>query len=57
MVESERPRGRRGVIGRVAARPVSSTDASGRSKKLPSDGVTAIFVRGAINRWWPGLGG
>jgi hypothetical protein len=56
-VESRSPRGRRRVIGRVATRPVSSTGASGQCEKMPSKGVTVIFVRGAINtcggRPWP----
>jgi hypothetical protein len=29
---------------------------SGQSENSSSEGVTTIFVRGAINRWWSGLG-
>ena len=35
-------------VGRV--RPIDTTGAFGRPKKMPSEGITAILVRGAINR-------
>jgi hypothetical protein len=54
-VESRRPRGWRRVTGRGAARLVSSTGASDRCEKMPSEGVMVIFVHGAINTCggWP----
>jgi hypothetical protein len=54
-VESRRPRGWCRVTGRGAAHPVSSTGVFGRCEKMPSEGVTIIFVRGAINTYggWP----
>jgi hypothetical protein len=58
MVESERTCGRRRANRCGAARPVSSTGASGRLKNRPVKGPTAIFVCGAINTYggqpWPG---
>jgi hypothetical protein len=45
-----RTRGGRRVTERGAVRPVSSTGASGRYEKTPSEGATAIFICGVINR-------
>jgi hypothetical protein len=55
-VESERTRGRRRATGHGAARPVSSTGASGRLENRPVKGPMAIFICGAINTCGAGLG-